>query len=63
MPKKSSKRQKALTRYSESLLVSLEAGTIARMDDVLNRFEGRSHMLREAIEHEIERRKRQQSDR
>ena len=55
MPKKSNKSIK----YSESFLVRLEAGTLARVDDVLDRFEGRSHMLREAIEHEIKRRQRQ----
>ena len=40
----------------------VERGTLARVDDVLERFEDRSHMLREAIEREIERRKRQQHD-
>ena len=38
----------------------VERGTLARVDDVLERFEGRSHMLREAIEREIKRRERQQ---
>jgi metal-responsive CopG/Arc/MetJ family transcriptional regulator len=38
----------------------VERGTLARIDDVLERFEDRSHMLREAIEREIERRQRQQ---
>jgi metal-responsive CopG/Arc/MetJ family transcriptional regulator len=46
------------SKYSESTLLRLEVGTIARIDDVLERFEERSHMLREAIEREIERRKR-----
>jgi hypothetical protein len=55
------KQQMASTsKYSESFLVRLEVGTLARIDDVLERFEGRSHMLREAIEHEIKRRQRQQ---
>jgi metal-responsive CopG/Arc/MetJ family transcriptional regulator len=36
------------------------AETLARIDDVLERFENRSHMVREAIEREIKRRKRQQ---
>ena len=61
MPAKSSKQQMASTsRYSESFLVRLEGGTLARIDEVLERFEGRSHMLREAIEREIKR--RQQRD-
>ena len=46
------------SKYSESTLLRLEVVTIARIDDVLERFEERSHMLREAIEREIERRKR-----
>jgi hypothetical protein len=62
MPKKSSKRQIAATsRYPESLLLKVERGTLARIDDVLERFEKRSHMLREAIEREIKRRELQQS--
>ena len=48
------------SKYSESTLLRLEVGTIARIDDVLERFEERSHMLREAIEREIKRRERQQ---
>ena len=48
------------SKYSESVLVRLERGTIARIDDVLEKFEDRSHMLREAIEREIKRRERQQ---
>ena len=55
MPKKSSKQQTA-TKYSEAIYLRLQAGTLARADEVLERFEDRSHMLREAIEHEIERR-------
>ena len=55
MPKKPSE---FTSKYSESTLLRLEVGTIARIDDVLERFEERSHMLREAIEREIERRKR-----
>ena len=51
------------TKYSESRLLRLEVGTIARIDDVLERFEGRSHMIREAIEREIKRRGRRQRDR
>jgi hypothetical protein len=47
------------SKYSESIFLRLEVGTIARIDNVLERFEARSHMLREAIEREIERRKRQ----
>jgi len=39
-------------KYPESLLVKLEAGTIARIDDTLERFEARSHMVRQAIERE-----------
>jgi hypothetical protein len=58
MPKKSSKQQMASFKYSETALLRLEVGTIARIDDVLERFEGRSHMLRDAIEREIKRRKR-----
>ena len=38
----------------------VERGTLARVDNVLERFEDRSHMLREAIEREIQRRERQQ---
>jgi hypothetical protein len=61
MPKKSSKQRIAPTsKYSESLFMRVERGTLARVDDVLERFEDRSHMLREAIEREIERRKRHQ---
>ena len=61
MPKKSSKRQIASkSQYSETTLLRLEVGTIARVDAVLERFEGRAHMLREAIEREIKRRKREQ---
>jgi hypothetical protein len=48
------------SRYSESLFFKVERGTIARIDKVLERFEDRSHMLREAIEREIKRRERQQ---
>jgi hypothetical protein len=48
------------SKYPESVLVTLEGGTLARIDDVLERFEDRLHMLREAIEREIERRERQQ---
>jgi hypothetical protein len=60
MPKKSSKRQiTSESKYSEAIYLRLEVGTLARADEVLERFENRSHMLREAIEHEIERRKRQ----
>jgi predicted transcriptional regulator len=43
-------------KYSENVLVRL-----ARIDDVLESFEDRSHILREAIEREIKRRERQQS--
>jgi hypothetical protein len=61
MPKKPGKQPIVSTsRYSESLLLRVERGTLARVDNVLERFEDRSHMLREAIEREIERRKRQQ---
>ena len=58
MPKKSSKQQ--IATYTENTFLRLEVGTIARIDDVLERFEERSHMLREAIEREIKRRERQQ---
>jgi hypothetical protein len=58
---KLSKQQTLSTsKYSESVLVRLEVGTLARVDDVLERFEDRSHMLREGIEREIKRRERQQ---
>jgi hypothetical protein len=51
---KLSKQKVASTaKYSESTLSRLEVGTIARVDEVLERFEDRSHMLREAIEREI----------
>jgi hypothetical protein len=60
MPKKSKQQMASTSKYSESFLVRLEGGTLARVDDVLDRFEGRSHMLREAIEREIKRRQRQQ---
>jgi hypothetical protein len=61
MPKKSSEQHIASTsKYSESIFLRLEVGTISRIDDVLERFEDRSHMLREAIEREIKRRERQQ---
>jgi hypothetical protein len=60
MPKKSSKRQITLgSKYPESLFLRVEAGTLARVDEVLERFEDRSHMLREAIDREIKRRERQ----
>jgi hypothetical protein len=58
----SKKSNKSITKYSESFLVRLEVGTLARVDQVLERFEGRSHMLREAIEREIKRRQRQPRD-
>ena len=48
------------SKYAESLFMRVERGTLARIDDVLERFEERSHMLREAIEREIKRRERQQ---
>jgi hypothetical protein len=51
------------SKYSESLFFWVEEGTIARIDAVLERFEHRSRMMREAIEREIARRKRQQRDR
>jgi hypothetical protein len=64
MPEESSKQQIVSTsKYSESIFLRVEAGTIARIDGVLERFEDRSHMLREAIEREIKRRGRQQRDR
>jgi hypothetical protein len=50
------------TKYSEAIYLPVEVGTRARVDDVLEEFEGRSHMLREAIEREIKRRERQQRD-
>jgi hypothetical protein len=52
-------RTPSTAKYSESLFMRVERGTLARVDDVLERFEDRSHMLREAIEREIKRRKRQ----
>jgi hypothetical protein len=61
---KPSKQQIASTsKYSESILLRLEGGTIARIDKVLERFEERLHMLREAIEREIKRREHQPRDR
>jgi hypothetical protein len=62
MPKKSSSKRQITSesKYSEAIYLRLEGGTLARADEVLERFEDRSHMLRVAIEHEIERRKRQQ---
>jgi hypothetical protein len=59
MPKKFSRQQTA-TKYSEAIYLRVEVGTLARVDEVLERFEDRSHMLREAIEHEIKRRISQQ---
>ena len=61
-PKLSKQQIPSTSKYSESLFMRVERGTLARVDDVLERFEDRSHMLREAIEREIERRKRQQHD-
>jgi hypothetical protein len=57
MRNKSDRQQ---TKYSEAIYLRVEDGTLARVDDVLERFEDRSHMLREAIEREIKRRERQQ---
>jgi hypothetical protein len=48
------------SKYTESLFFKVERGTIAHIDKVLERFEDRSHMLREAIEREVKRRERQQ---
>jgi hypothetical protein len=59
MPKKFSKQQTG-TKYSEAIYLRGEVGTLARVDVVLERFEDRSHMLREAIEREIKRRERHQ---
>jgi hypothetical protein len=59
MPKKSSKQQMASTpKYSESIFFAAGARNTG-FDHVLQRFEARSHMLREAIEREIMRRERQ----
>ena len=55
MPRKSTK-EASTPKYSESVFMRVERGTLARVDDVLERFEDRSHMLREAIEREIKRR-------
>jgi hypothetical protein len=64
MPEKFSKQQIVSTpKYSESIFLRVEAGTIRRIDGALERFEDRSHMLREAIEREVKRRGRQQRDR
>jgi hypothetical protein len=49
------------SKYSECIFLRLEVGTIARVDEVLERFEARSHMLREAIEREIKRREHRQA--
>jgi hypothetical protein len=57
MPKRA---KQPTSKYSESLFMRVQHGTLARVDDVLERFEDRSHMLREAIEREIKRRERQQ---
>jgi hypothetical protein len=57
--KLSKQKTASKSKYSESTLLRLEVGTIVRVDAVLERFEDRSHMLREAIEREIQRRKRQ----
>ena len=57
MPKKSNK---SMAKYSENVLMRLEVGTLARVDGLLEKFEGRTHMLREAIEREIKRRERKQ---
>jgi hypothetical protein len=64
MPKTSNKRQVTppTSKYSEAIFFRAEVGTLARADNVLERFEERSHMLREAIEREIKRRERQQRD-
>jgi hypothetical protein len=59
MPKKAKQRIASTPKYSESLFMRVERGTLARVDDVLERFEDRSHMLREAIAREIKRRERQ----
>ena len=53
MLKKAEQRTASTSKYSESLFMRVEEGTIARIDAVLERFEDRSHMLREAIEREI----------
>jgi hypothetical protein len=63
MPKKAKQRIAPTSKYSESLFMRVERGTLARVDNVLERFEARSHMLREAIEREIKRREHQQRDR
>jgi hypothetical protein len=62
MPKKFGEQQIAATsrRDPESIFLKVERGTLARIDDVLENFEPRSHMLREAIEREVKRRERQQ---
>jgi metal-responsive CopG/Arc/MetJ family transcriptional regulator len=60
MPKKAEQRTASTSKYSESLFMRVKRGTLARVDNVLERFEDRSHMLREAIEREIKRRERQQ---
>jgi hypothetical protein len=60
MLKTAEQRTASTSKYSESLFMRVERGTLARVDNVLERFEDRSHMLREAIEREIKRRERQQ---
>src|SRR5437868_2017485 len=62
-PKPSKQQIASKSKYSEPIFFLAGVGTIARIDDVLESFEHRSHMLREAIEREIERRKCQQRDR
>jgi len=59
-PKHSKQQTPSTSKYPERVLVTLESGTIARITDVLEKFEDRMHLLREAIEREIERRERQQ---
>jgi hypothetical protein len=52
--KRSKQQTPSTSKYPEHLLVTLESGTITRITDVLEKFEDRMHMLREAIEREIE---------
>ena len=55
-PRLSKQKIASKSKYSESLFLRVEVGTIARIDVVLERFEDRSHMLREPIERQIKRR-------
>jgi hypothetical protein len=48
------------SKYPERFMVTLKGGTITRITNVLEKYEDRMHLVREAIEREIKRRERQQ---